>query len=159
MGDFKLDIEVKVIIRPVDPKVGTTQRGPWERNQSIYKDRKSAMYHNVDKSAVEALVANAIAAVEEQQALGVKPTKVVEMVGEEQVTSTSIQTKAIVDNKGVSTVLTCEYGPTPEIAEASEVATVSPDVSNDSTFPESYYNIEYSEYKQNNYKTHNTKYL
>ena len=142
MPDYKLDIEVRVAIKPVNPKVGTTARGPWERNQRVVKETKSVMLYNATKADVATLAAGGLAAVAEQQALGGKPSKFKQDMGVEQITSTSAQTKAIIDNKGVSTVLTCEFGPTPLIAEGSQVATVSPDVSNDSTFPEFYFNLD-----------------
>jgi hypothetical protein len=137
MGDFKLDIEVKVTVKPVDPKVGTTQRGPWERNLYIVKENKSTLYHNVDKATVAALIPNAVAAIAEQQALGVKPPKVVGVLPDGIPSATTISLAVTGDNQGVSTVPTCEYGTTTALG-TSQAATVSPDVSADGT------NVDYA---------------
>lgn len=132
MGDFKLDIEVKVTVKPVNPKVGTTKRGPWERNLYIVKETKSVMYHNVDKADVATLVSNAMPVVAEQQAIGLKPPKIVGTLPDGVIADTTAALNATGDNQGVSTVPTCEYGVT-EALGTSQASTVTPDVSADGT--------------------------
>lgn len=128
MPDFKLDITVSVSVKPVNPKVGTTRRGPWERNLYVVKETKSVLYHNVDAADVAALVPNAVAAIAEQQALGVKPPQVVGILPDGVIATTTAALNATGNNQGVSTVPTCEYGTTTELG-SSQASTVTPDAS------------------------------
>jgi len=132
MPDFKLDIEVKVTVKPVNPKVGSTQRGPWERNLYVVKEEKSVLYHNVAKADVATLVANAMPVVAEQQAVGLKPPKVVGILPNGTIAATTAALNATGDNQGVSTAPTCEYGVTTALG-TSQASTVTPDVSADGT--------------------------
>ena len=132
MGDFKLDIEVKVTVKPVNPKVGTEKRGPWEKNMFVVRESKSVLHHNVDKADVATLVANAMPVVAEQQALGVKPPKVVGNLADGAIAATTAVLHALGDNQGVSTVPTCEYGTTIALG-SSQASGVTPDVSADGT--------------------------
>ena len=141
MADFKLDIEVKVTVKPVDPKVGTSKRGPWERNLYVVRETKSVLYHNVAKSDVASLIPNAVATIAEQQALGNKPPHVVGVLPDGAIATTTATLNATGDNQGVSTTVTCEYGTDPETLGSSQAATVSPDVSADGTDTDYVFNL------------------
>jgi len=140
MGDFKLDIEVKVTVKPVNPKVGTTQRGPWERNLYVVKEEKSTLYHNVAKADVATLVSNAMPVIAEQQAIGLKPPKIVGVLPYGTIADVTAVVNATGDNQGVSTVPTCEYGIT-EALGSSQASTVTPDVSADGTDTDYIFNL------------------
>lgn len=126
--DFKLDIVVSVSVKPVNPKVGTTQRGPWERNLYVVKETKSVLLHNAAAADVAALIPNAVAAIAEQQAMGVKPPKIVGIVTEGIPTATACDLVVTGNNQGVSTAPTCEYGVTTALG-SSQASTVTPDAS------------------------------
>lgn len=128
MGDFKLDISVKVTVKPVDPKVGTAKRGPWERNLYVISEQKSAMVFNVAKADVATMVENAMPVIAEQQALDVKPPKIVGVLPLGTLAATTCVVNATGNNQGVSTVPTCEYGVTDALG-SSQASTVTPDVS------------------------------
>ncbi len=140
MGDFKLDIEVKVTVKPVNPKVGTTKRGPWERNLYVVQEKKSVLYHNVAKADVATLVSNAVPVIAEQQAIGLKPPKIVGVLPDGAIADTTAVLNATGDNQGVSTAPTCEYGTTVELG-TSQASTVTPDVSADGTDTDYIFNL------------------
>ena len=140
MGDFKLDIEVKVTVKPVNPKTGTQQRSHWERNLYVVKESKSTLYHNVSKSDIATLVSNAMPVIAEQQVLGLKPPKVVGVLPMGTIAATTAVVNAIGDNQGVSTAPTCEYGTTNALG-SSQAATVTPDVSADGTDTDYIFNL------------------
>lgn len=132
MPDFKLDITVSVSVKPVNPKVGTTQRGPWERNLYVVKETKSVLYHNVDAADVAALVPIAVDSIARQTAAGLTPPQVVGTLPDGTIAATTAALSATGDNQGVSTVPTCEYGLT-EALGTSQASTVTPDASADGT--------------------------
>ena len=140
MGDFKLDIEVKVTVKPVNPKVGTTQRGPWEKNLYVVKEEKSVLYHNVAKADVATLVANAMPVIAEQQAIGLKPPKVVGTLPNGAIATTTAVLNATGDNQGVSTAPTCQYGAT-EALGSEQAAATTPDASADGTNTDYIFNL------------------
>lgn len=59
MNDFILDIEVKVTAKPVNAKVGTTQRGPYERNLFVVRESVKKSYTGY-KGDIATMVANAV---------------------------------------------------------------------------------------------------
>lgn len=131
MPDFKLDIEVKVTAKPVSPKTGSTQRGPYERNLFVVHESKKVGLYNAAKADVATLVANAMSAIADQASLDVTLPKVsVAAIGAVAATTAAINGRG--DNQGVSTAPTCEYGVT-EALGSSQAATVTPDASADGT--------------------------
>lgn len=140
MADFILDVEVKVTAKPVNPKTGTSRRGPYERNLFVVRESKKVGHYNVAKSAVATLVANGMAAVAQQQALGNLPPKVVGILPMGTIAATTAQVNATGDNQGVSTAPTCEYGTT-EALGSSQASTVTPDASADGTDTDYVFNL------------------
>jgi hypothetical protein len=129
MDDFKLDIEVKVTVKPVSPKTGTTQRGPYERN--LFVVQQSLKKHYVGaKTDVAAMVVDALAVLGVQQPLGTLPPEVLSVQAETPVSSTAFTTNAVCHDHNQSTTVTCEYGTTPALG-SSQAATQSP-ISGDS---------------------------
>ena len=72
MNDFILDIEVKVTAKPVNAKVGTTQRGPYERNLFVVRESVKKSYVG-DKADIAIMVVDAIKPLSQQWPLGVAP--------------------------------------------------------------------------------------
>jgi len=132
MGDFKLDITVQVSVKPVNAKVGTTQRGPWERNLFVVKEQKSVMYYNGDKADVALMVADAMETLTIQQPLTtVIPPKVTNVLAETPVSSTAFTVNGTVHDNDQSCVITCEFGEDQTLSETPVAATESP-ISGDS---------------------------
>ena len=129
MDDFKLYIEVKVTVKPVNPKVGSTQRGPYERNLFVVRESKDAHYVG-DKTDIAALVALAVPVIARQWELGDEPPEIVSVDPYSTLAATAVDLNATIDNQGVSTVPTAEYGVTKELG-SSQASTVTPDASAD----------------------------
>ena len=72
MQDFILDIEVKVTAKPVNAKVGTTQRGPYERNLFVVRESVKKSYTGL-KGDIATMAANAVKPISQQWPLGVAP--------------------------------------------------------------------------------------
>lgn len=130
MGDFKLDIEVKVTVKPVNPKTGDTQRGPWERNLFVVSEKLSKMYYNGAKGDIATMVTNAIKPITVQQPLGTVPPEVTSVGAETPVSATAFTVNGTVHDHNQSTVVTCEYGTTDALG-SSQAASQSP-ISGDS---------------------------
>lgn len=129
MNDYILDIEVKVTVKPVNPKTGTTQRGPYERN--LFVVQQSLKKHYVgDKTDVAAMVANALEPIGRQWPLGTEPPEVTGVAPVTPVSTTAFTVNGTVHDHNQSTVVTCEYGTTTALG-SSQAATESP-ISGDS---------------------------
>ncbi|RLD59834.1 MAG: hypothetical protein DRI97_00095 [Bacteroidetes bacterium] len=124
MQDFKLDIVVKVTAKPVNPKVGTTQRGPYERNLFVVSETKKVHYVG-DKADIAGFVADAIPVIARQWELSASEPPEVTAQAVVTVATTTATVPGIVDDQGVSTVVTAEYGVTEELG-SSQAATQSP---------------------------------
>jgi phosphodiesterase/alkaline phosphatase D-like protein len=124
MDDFKLNIEVKVTVKPVNPKLGTTQRGPYERNLFVVSESKNSHYVGA-KTDVATLVANAIKVISREWDLASGEPPIVNTKTVDNILDTSANVNAGVDDQGVSTVVTCEYGITKDLG-SSTAATESP---------------------------------
>lgn len=75
MNDFILDIEVKVTAKPVNAKVGTTQRGPYERNLFVVRESVKTSYTG-EKGDIATMAANAAKPLTRQWPLGVTPPEI-----------------------------------------------------------------------------------
>jgi hypothetical protein len=129
MNDFKLDIEVKVTVKPVSPKVVTTQRGPYERNLFVVRESKKVHYVG-GKTDVATFVTNALKVAGKESLVGLDMPKVVSVDPYDTLAATTVNINATGDNQGVSTVPTCEYGTTKTI-ETSQAASTTPDATED----------------------------
>lgn len=72
MQDFILDIEVKVTAKPVNAKVGTNQRGPYERNLFVVRESVKKSYTG-EKGDIALMVADAVKPLSRQWQLGETP--------------------------------------------------------------------------------------
>jgi len=131
MDDFKLNIEVKVTVKPVNPKVGTTQRGPYERNLFVVRESKNVHYVG-DKTDVAGFVTAAIGAASKEYLAGLEMPKILSVDPLDTLAATSVNLNATGDNIGVSTTPTAEYGTTDALG-SSQASTVTPDASDDAT--------------------------
>lgn len=131
MQDFKLDIVVKVVVKPVSPKVGTTQRGPYERNLFVVSETKKVHYVG-EKGDVAGFVAAAVTVAGKEYLAGLQMPKVVSVDPMGTIAATTAVVNATGDNQGVSTAPTVEYGVTSELG-SSQASTVTPDVSANGT--------------------------
>lgn len=129
MDDFKLDIEVKVTVKPVSPKVGTAQRGPYERNLFVVRETKKVHYVGA-KTDVAGLVAAAVNVASQDFLEGLEMPKIVSVDPYSTLAATAVDLNATIDNQGVSTVPTAEYGVTTALG-SSQASTVTPDASAD----------------------------
>lgn len=101
MDDFILDIEVKVTVKPVSPKVGLTQRGPYERNLFVVRESKKVHYVG-DKTDVATMVANAIKPISRQWPLGTEPPVINSVNAPSSVLATTATLNANVTDKAVA---------------------------------------------------------
>jgi hypothetical protein len=60
MADYKLDIEIKIVAKPIAPKVGLESRGPMERNAFTVIDRATRYLYGAAKTDVAPFVTNAL---------------------------------------------------------------------------------------------------
>ncbi len=131
MDDFKLDIEVKVTVKPVSPKVGTLKRGPYERNLFVVRESKKVHYVG-SKEDVAGFVAAAVDLASKEYLKGLEMPKILSVDPLDTLAATAVNLNATGDNIGVSTVPTAEYGITSALG-SSQASTVTPDASNEST--------------------------
>lgn len=131
MDDFKLDIEVKVTVKPVSPKVGTTQRGPYERNLFVVRETKKVHYVG-DKADVAGFVAAAVNVASQTFLEGLEMPRIVSVDPLDTLIATAVNLNATGDNQGVSTTPTAEYGITTALG-TPQASTVTPDASADDT--------------------------
>jgi hypothetical protein len=132
MDDFKLNIEVKVTVKPVNPKTGDTQRGPYERNLFVVRESQDAHYVGA-KADIAALVADAVPVISRLWALGDDEPPEVSSQAVATKATTTATVPGIVHDHGVSTVVTAEYGVTKALG-SSQAATQSP-LSGDAATP------------------------
>ena len=131
MEDFKLDIEVKVTVKPVSPKVGLTQRGPYERNLFVVQESKKVHYVGA-KADVATLVANAMTVASKEYLQGLQMPKIVAVAAESTITAAAANLNATIDNQGVSTAFSADYGLTPALG-SNQAGTSTPDASANGT--------------------------
>ena len=129
MQDFKLDIEVKVTVKPVSPKLGLTQRGPYERNLFVVQESKKVHYVG-DKADVATLVADAMSVATQEFLQGDEMPKIVAVAAEDTITTVAANLNATIDNQGVSTAFSADYGLTPALG-SNQAGTSTPDASAD----------------------------
>lgn len=129
MQDFVLDVEVKVTAKPVSPKVGTTQRGPYERNLFVVQDRKKVKYAG-EKGDIAGLVSDAVSVATQEFLQGSEMPKIVAVLAPDTILTTSANMNANIDNQGVSTAYSVDYGTTPALG-SNQVGASSPDASAD----------------------------
>ena len=60
MADYRLDIEIKVVAKPITPKVGLESRVPMERNAFTVTDRATRFLYGAAKTDIAPFVANAL---------------------------------------------------------------------------------------------------
>lgn len=129
MQDFKLDIEVKVTAKPVNPKVGTTQRGPYERNLFVVHGSRKIHYVG-EKADIATLVDNAVTIASKEFLQGLEMPRIVQVLPYDTLAATSVNLNANIDNQGVSTAFSVDYGTTPALG-SNQVGAASPDTSAD----------------------------
>jgi len=124
MDDFKLNIEVRVTVKPVNLKLGTTQRGPYERNLFVVRESKTSHYVGA-KTDVATLAVNAVKVMSRQWALASGEPPTVSANAATLILDTIATVTGLVDANSVSTAITCEYGTTAALG-SSTAATESP---------------------------------
>ena len=117
MDDFKLNIEVKVTVKPVHPQLAGEVATPYERNMFIVRESKTALYHGL-KTDIAGFVADAVPVLSRQWALSANepPQCILEDPDAYGVTATF---RGKVNAHGVSTVVTFEYGLTKDLGTSS----------------------------------------
>lgn len=75
MEDFILDVKITVKVKPVSPKVGLTQRGPYERNMVTKFSRASTLFVGTNAN-IDTIMENAAKTMTRQWPLGVKPPEI-----------------------------------------------------------------------------------
>jgi hypothetical protein len=60
MADYKLDIEIKIVAKPITPKVGLESRVPMERNAFTVIDRATRFLYGAAKTDIAPFVTNAL---------------------------------------------------------------------------------------------------
>ena len=130
MQDFVLDIEVKVTAKPVSPKVGITQRGPYERNLFVVHGSKKVRYAG-DKTDIAGLVDDAVSIATKEFLQGDEMPKIVAVADEDTITAAAANLNATIDNQGVSTAFSADYRTSPDNLGSNQVGTSSPDASAD----------------------------
>ena len=123
MNDFKLDIEVKVVVKPLSPKVGEEKRGPWERNMFLLSEKSTSHYVG-EKADITTLAANAAKVLSRQWALSSNEAPQV-LIEDAVPYGVTCHMKGKVHSHGVSTVVSFEYGLTTAMG-TSIAATQSP---------------------------------
>jgi len=129
MDDFIIDIEVKATVKPVNPKVGLTQRGPYERNLFVVRESKKVHYVG-DKTDVAGFVTDALSVATQEFLQGDEMPKIVAVAAEDTITSSAANLNATIDNQGVSTAFSADYGTTPALG-TNQAGTSTPDISAD----------------------------
>ena len=122
--DFVLITEVKITAKPVTPKTGLTQRGPYERNQFVATESVKSFYYG-DKGDIATLASNAVLVPSRQWALSSNDPAQGYAIEPINTGSTSALLRGMVHDHGVSTVVTFEYGTTTALG-TSATATQSP---------------------------------
>jgi phosphodiesterase/alkaline phosphatase D-like protein len=131
MQDFVLDVEVKVTAKPVSPKTGITQRGPYERNLFVVQDRKKVKYTG-DKADIAGFVEDAVSVATQEYLQGLQMPKIVVVSAEDTITAAAANLNATIDNQGVSTAFSADYGTTPALG-SNQAGTSTPDTSANGT--------------------------
>ena len=124
MDDLRLEVEIKVVVKPVHPKVGKTIRVPYERNLFVVTQKSSSLYVG-DKTDVATLAANALKPLSRQWVLSASEPPQISVEAPDTIATTTANVNAKVHDHGVSTVVTCEYGTTKDLG-SSLAATESP---------------------------------
>jgi len=101
MQDFILDIEVKVTAKPVNAKVGTTQRGPYERNLFVVRESVKKSYTGL-KGDIATMAANAVKPISQQWPLGVAPPAINTITGANPLAATTATLNANVTDGPVT---------------------------------------------------------
>jgi hypothetical protein len=131
MDDYKLNIEVKVTVKPMSTKVGTAQRGPYERNMFVIQGQTTAKYVG-SKTDIATFAEKAGLVATGKQLTGLKMPEVVAVNPVTNLLTTSAYVNAVGDNQGVSTAPVCLYGTTPALG-STKAAQTTPDVSANGT--------------------------
>jgi len=101
MHDFILDIEVKVTAKPVNAKVGTTQRGPYERNLFVVRESVKTAFSG-NKGDIALMVADAVKPISRQWPLGVTPPTINTISGASPLAATTATINANVTDGAVA---------------------------------------------------------
>jgi len=131
MKDYRLDVEVKVRKRSLSPKTGQTQRGPLERNAGVIRENVSVNFVGTDAEIATA-VQNALDSVSRQWPKSATEPPQVSALEPATVGETTATLPGMVHPHGTSTVITFEYGTTPELG-TSEAADESPSTADEWT--------------------------
>jgi hypothetical protein len=124
MKDFRLGIEVKVTAKPVNHKFITPIGAPEEQNNFIEKLTAEANVVATD-AELESKVADAIKVISRQWQLATDQPPRISNPQAYDITISSGSIKCLVDSLGLSTIVTLEYGSTPELGTSTE-ASASP---------------------------------
>lgn len=124
MDDFKLNIEVKVTVKPVNPQLAGETAKPYERNLFVVRESKTVTYAG-DKTDIASFVTDAIPIISRQWELSADEPPEVTSQDVATIGTTTATVPGIVDDQGVSTVVTAEYGVTQALG-SSQAATQSP---------------------------------
>lgn len=112
MPDFIIDVEAKITARPVNPKVGANQRGPYQRNMSVFSE-KATVYYFGTVADLKTLLGNAVKVLSKQTVLGAAAPEVVTGAASSITATTATLNFTCLPN-GVSTTMRTFHGLTPE---------------------------------------------
>lgn len=121
MEDFIFETEVKITVKPVAPKTGQTQRGPFEKNMTVITSKAKKAYVGA-KTDVQTLADNALSVVSRLWALSANEPPEGYTTETTPLADTTATLNGKVHDHGVSTVVTFEYGTTPDLGTSATAA-------------------------------------
>jgi len=125
MPEFRLDIETKVRVTRLNPKLDDQNRGPYEGQQYVLQDKTSVHYVG-SEADVATKFANTMMPLARDWALVANEPPEIKTGSAETITATGAQIKASVHDHGLSTVITVEWGETTALTETPVAADLSP---------------------------------
>jgi len=109
MQDFKLEIEVKVIAKPITPNLGLDNAGPQERTLMVVSQKAVANYVG-EKADIATMIGNALLPLTTGRALSAVVPPVMKATAATSIGAAAATFNGTVDPNGTSTAITFEYG-------------------------------------------------
>ena len=125
MSEFKLDIETRVRVTRLNPKLDDENRGPYEGQQFVLQAKESVHYVGTEAD-VRTKFANAMLPIARDWALDSNEPPEIKTGSAGTITATGAQIGASVHDHGVSTVTTVEWGETTALTETPVASDTSP---------------------------------
>lgn len=112
MPDFIIDVEAKITARPVNPKVGATQRRPYQKNMQTISE-KATVYYFGTAAGLKTLLGNAIEVLSKQRVLGAA-APLIETGAASSITATTATLNFRCHPEGVTATMRTFHGLTPD---------------------------------------------